>query len=274
MEIKANGIQIHYELSGKEGARVVVLSHSLGCSLAMWDPQLQSLEPNYRVLRYDTRGHGGTDAPSGAYTMDMLGADAIGLLDALGIDMVHWIGLSMGGMIGQCLALNHPHRLNSLALCDTAALIPEDAQPVWQERLNVARDKGMQALVESTLARWFTQPYLSRNPPAVNQIRRQFLATPVAGYIGCSEAIRRLDYLEQLPEIKKPTLFIVGEDDLGTPVATSEAMQQRIPGSRLVVLSSAAHLSNVEQAEAFNNALIEFLEDQRPAREKTRVNGG
>jgi 3-oxoadipate enol-lactonase len=274
MEIKANGIQIHYELSGKEGARVVVLSHSLGCSLAMWDPQLQSLEPNYRVLRYDTRGHGGTDAPSGAYTMDMLGADAIGLLDALGIDMVHWIGLSMGGMIGQCLALNHPHRLNSLALCDTAALIPEDAQPVWQERLNVARDKGMQALVESTLARWFTQPYLSRNPPAVNQIRRQFLATPVAGYIGCSEAIRRLDYLEQLPEIKKPTLFIVGEDDLGTPVAASEAMQQRIPGSRLVVLSSAAHLSNVEQAEAFNNALIEFLEDQRPAREKTRVNGG
>lgn len=263
MKIKANGIQINYELSGKEGASVVVLSHSLGCSLAMWDPQLQSLEPNYRVLRYDTRGHGGTDAPSGAYTLDMLGADAIGLLDALGIDMVHLVGLSMGGMIGQCLALNHANRLHSLTLCDTAAIIPEEAQPVWQERINVARDKGMQALVESTLERWFTQPYLSKNPPAVDLIRKQFLATSVAGYIGCSEAIRRLNYLERLAEVKKPALIIVGEDDHGTPVAASKAMHQRIPGSRLVVLPSAAHLSNLEQPEAFNNALIEFLQDQR-----------
>ena len=259
MKIKANGIQINYKLSGKKGASVVMLSHSLGCSVAMWEPQLNSLESNYRVLRYDTRGHGGTDAPSGAYTFDMLGADAIGLLDALGIDMVHLVGLSMGGMIGQCLALNHANRLHSLTLCDTAAIIPEEAQPVWQERINVALDKGMQALVESTLERWFTQPYLRKNPPAVNLIRKQFLATSVAGYIGCSEAIRSLNYLERLAEVKKPALIIVGEDDHGTPVAASKAMHQRIPGSRLVVLPSAAHLSNLEQPEAFNNALIQFL---------------
>ena len=260
MKIKVNGIQINYELSGNEGAGIVVLSHPLGCCLDIWDPQLHALEPHYRVLRYDTRGHGSTDAPSGAYNFNMLGCDAIGLLDALGIDMVHWVGLSMGGMIGQCLALNHPDRLHSLALCDTAAFIAEEAQPVWQERINVAREKGMEALVEPTLARWFTQPYLSKNPPAVNLIRKQFLATPVAGYVGCCEAIRSLNYLERLVEIEKPALIMVGEDDPGTPVAASEAMHKLIPGSRLVVLSSAAHVSNVEQADAFNDALIEFLE--------------
>ena len=262
MKVKANGIQINFELSGKKGASVLMLSHSLGCSLAMWKPQLQFLERDYRVLRYDTRGHGRTDAPSGAYTFNMLGADAIALLDVLGIDMVHWVGLSMGGMIGQFLALNHPDRIRSLALCDTAAIIPQEAQPLWRERIKAAGDKGMQVLVESTLERWFTRSYLRKNPPGVNLIRNQFLATPVAGYIGCSEAIRTLNYLEALAEIKKPTIIIVGEDDPGTPVATSKAMHKRIHGSKLVVIASAAHLSSVEQPEAFNNALIEFLKDQ------------
>ncbi|MEE9611908.1 MAG: alpha/beta fold hydrolase, partial [Desulfatiglandales bacterium] len=165
MQVKANGIQMNYELSGKEDAPMVVLSHSLGCNLAMWGPQLESLETHCRVLRYDTRGHGGSDAPEEAYSMDQLGDDAIGLLDALNIDLVHWIGLSMGGMIGQCLALNHAERLLSLALCDTAAVIPDEAQQMWQERIDTVRDKGMEALVQSTLERWFTPPYLSQNPP-------------------------------------------------------------------------------------------------------------
>ncbi len=130
MKITANGIQINYQLSGKEDEPVVVLSHSLGSSLAMWDPQMELLEARYKVLRYDIRGHGGSDAPEGAYTLDQLGGDAIGLLDALGIDVAHWVGLSMGGMIGQYLALNYADRLRSLALCDTAAIIPDDAQPV------------------------------------------------------------------------------------------------------------------------------------------------
>ncbi len=259
MQVKANGIQMNYELSGREDAPMVVLSHSLGCNLAMWDPQLESLETHYRVLRYDTSGHGGSDAPAEAYSMDQLGDDAIGLLDALNIDLVHWVGLSMGGMIGQCLALNHAERLLSLALCDTAAVIPDEAQSMWQERIDLVRDKGMEALVQSTLERWFTPPYLSQNPPGVELIRKHFLATPVAGYIGCSEAIRGLNYLERLSEIKTPTLIIVGEDDPGTPVAASEAMHERIPESRLAILMSAAHLSNIEQPEAFNKALMRFL---------------
>ncbi len=261
MKITANGIQINYQLSGKEDEPVVVLSHSLGSSLAMWDPQMELLEARYKVLRYDIRGHGGSDAPEGAYTLDQLGGDAIGLLDALGIDVAHWVGLSMGGMIGQYLALNYADRLRSLALCDTAAIIPDEAQPVWQERMDMARDKGMQALVQETVKRWFTLPYLGKNPGGVELIRKHFLATPVLGYIGCSEAIRVLNYLEDLSDIKIPTIIMVGEDDPGTPVAASEAMHERIPDSRLVVLHSAAHLSNIEQAEAFNSSLMGFLQE-------------
>jgi 3-oxoadipate enol-lactonase len=261
MQVAPNGIQIEYELSGRAAGPVVMLSHSLGSSLAMWNPQMAALEPHYRVLRYDTRGHGGSDAPAGAYTLDMLGDDAVGLLDKLGIGVVHWVGLSMGGMIGQRLALNYPERLLSLALCDTAAIMPKEAQPIWRERIDVARQKGMQALAQSTLERWFTPPYLGQNPPAVELIRKHFLTTPVTGYIGCSEAIRGLNDLERLSELTTPTLIIVGEEDPGTPVAASEAMHERIRDSRLVVLPSAAHLSNVEQPDAFNSALIEFLKE-------------
>jgi 3-oxoadipate enol-lactonase len=264
MKVKANGIQINYEMLGQEGGPVVVLSHSLGAGLAMWDPQIEVLAAHYRVLRYDTRGHGRTDAPAEAYTFEMLGDDAIGLLDALGIDVVNWVGLSMGGMIGQCLAVNYPHRLRTLALCDTAAVLSDEFKQTFQERVETVRSKGMQALAQLTLERWFTPPYLQENPPVVEKIRRQFLATPVAGYIGCIEALRHLDYLERLPQIKTPTLIIVGKEDLGTPVAASEAMHDRIPDSRLVVLPSAAHFSNVEQAQAFNNALMGFLEEHLP----------
>jgi 3-oxoadipate enol-lactonase len=259
MQIKANGIKINYEISAKENAPVVVLSHSLACSLVMWDPQLKALEPHFRVLRYDTRGHGGSYAPAGAYTLSQLALDVTALLDALDIDVVHFVGLSMGGMIGQCLALDHGRRLQSLTLCDTAAVIPDEAQPVWQERLDTVREKGMPALVDATLERWFTPAYLKQSHPEVGLIRRQILATPVAGYIGCSEAIRKLNYLDRLSEIKLPTLIMVGEDDPGTPVAAAEAIHARIAGSKLTVLPSAAHLSNIQQSEAFNAALLAFL---------------
>ncbi len=262
MRIKANGIRMNYELSGREKAPVVVLSHSLGCSLLMWNPQSDALSPHFQVLRYDTRGHGASEAPSGPYSLELLGKDVIGLLDALGVDRVHFVGLSMGGMIGQCLALNHRDRLKSLTLCDTAALVPSEAQPVWQERLDKARKKGMGALVEETLERWFTPAFLRQAPPMVKLIREQILATPVAGYMGCAEAIRRLNYLDRISEIKAPTLIMVGEDDPGMPVSSAEAMHEQIAGSRLVVLPSARHLSNVEQAEAFNAALLEFLKGQ------------
>jgi 3-oxoadipate enol-lactonase len=259
MLIKANGIQINYEFSGKKNAPVVMLSHSLGSSLVMWDPQMDALKPHFQVLRYDIRGHGRSEAPVEPYTLELLGDDAIGLMDALGIDRVHWIGLSMGGMIGQSIALNHRNRLKSLALCDTAAVIAAEAQLIWQERIDTARKKGMESQVQATMERWFTPPFLSLDSLRLALIRNQFLATPVQGYIGCSEAIRKLNYLDRLVEIRIPTLIMVGEDDPATPVAASEAMHKRIPKSKLVVIPSVRHFSNVEQSEVFSANLLTFL---------------
>jgi 3-oxoadipate enol-lactonase len=260
MQVRVNGVGINYELTGMKDAPVIMFSHSLGSNHHMWGPQMEAFSTRYGILRYDTRGHGKSEAPEGAYTLDQLGDDVVGLLDALGIDRVHWVGLSMGGMIGQNIALNHPGRLLSLALCDTAAAMPEESRPLFRERMDTARKAGMQALVQETLERWFTATFLARNPPEVEKIRDGFLETPVAGFIGCTEAIKDLDYMERLPEIRMPTLIIVGEEDPGTPVALAQAMHESIPGSILTILPSAAHLSNIEQAESFNRALDAFLE--------------
>ena len=262
MLINVNGIQINYELSGKEAAPVVVLSHSLGSSMVMWNPQLEVLEPHFRVLRCDMRGHGDSQATEGDYTLDLLAADAIGLLDALKIEKVHFVGLSIGGMIGQCLAINYSDRFKSLTLCDTSPVLPEDAKPLFKERMDLARTQGMRALVEGTMERWFTPPYRAQNPPAIDLIRNQFLTTSVTGFNGCSAAIMGLNYLDRLAEIKLPTLIMVGEDDPGTPVEASETIHELIPSSKLVVLPSAAHLSNIEQSEAFNSHLLSFLQTQ------------
>jgi 3-oxoadipate enol-lactonase len=259
MQTTANGNSIYYEISGPEGAPVVMLSQSLACTSAMWHPQVPVLEKKYRVLRYDTRGHGRSGAPGGAYSLDMLGDDAVGLLDALAIKAVHWCGLSMGGMIGQNLGLRHADRVHSLTLCDTSSRIPPEMRPVWNERIETAASKGMAALVDSTIERWFTAPYRAKNPPEVQAVRELVLKTPPAGYIGCCHAIRDLDYTGLLGRIEKPTLVIVGADDPATPVAAAEAIAKAIPGARLKVIANAAHISNIEQAGAFNQALTEFL---------------
>ena len=262
MRMKANGIQMNYELSGKKESPVIVLSHSLASSLVMWNPQMDALNPHFQVLRCDMRGHGKSDVTPGSYTLELLAEDVIGLLDALDIDRVHFVGLSIGGMIGQSLALNHLHRLRSLALCDSASIIPQEAQPIWQERINKALSKGMEAQVDETMERWFTPSFFKQSSPMLEIIRKQILATPVQGYIGCAEAIRKLNYLDQLSKIKIPTLIMVGEDDPGTPVSASEAMHKQLSNSKLIILLSARHLSNIEQAEAFNSTLLKFLKDQ------------
>ena len=262
MKVDVNGIGIHYELSGKQERPVVALSHSLSTNLAMWDAQIAALEDDFQVLRYDTRGHGSSDAPAGPYTLEQLAQDAICLLDHLGFDRNDFIGISMGGMIGQALALNYPERLHSLVLCDTTSVMPAEAQPIWKDRIDNANKHGLQALVDETLDRWFTPPYLNENPLPVQRIRDQILTTPVAGFVGCSEAICRLDYLDRLSEIRLPVLIIVGEDDPGTPVSASEAIHERIEGSQLKIIPSARHLCNVERAYEFNELVLSFLKDQ------------
>jgi 3-oxoadipate enol-lactonase len=264
MRIKTATIATNYELSGPKNAAIVMLSHSLGSNLHMWDPQMSALEKGFQVLRYDTRGHGASDVPEDAYSLDQLVADAVALLDALGIRKVDFVGLSMGGMIAQGLALKHADRVDRLVLCDTSAYMPPEAQPIVQERIDAAQKGGMAALVDSTLARWFTPPYLQKQGAGVAMIRNIFLTSPVAGYIGCSEAIRRLNYIAELPRITHPTLIMVGKEDPGTPVAAAQAIHERIAGSRLVVIPSASHLSNIEQAGVFRQNLLEFL--SRPIR--------
>lgn len=259
MKINSNGVHIHYELSGKTDAPAVLLSHSLASSMIMWQPQLAVLEDLFQVIRYDMRGHGNSEVPEGPYTLEMLADDVAALLNVLEIDKIHFVGLSIGGMIGQGFALKHQHRLLSLVLCDTASLTPPEAHPVLENRIKTAVQEGMSSQVDETMARWFSQGFLDSDRPEVGLIRQQVLATAVTGYGGCLEAIKDLDYYRRLPEITVPTLVIVGEDDPGTPVSASVAIHEQITGSKLVILPDAQHLSNIEQDTAFNEALLDFF---------------
>jgi 3-oxoadipate enol-lactonase len=259
MKLAVNGINVNYTLDGPASAPVVTLSHSLATDLSMWEPQMSALTSRYRVLRYDTRGHGGTDAPAGAYSLDTLAEDARQMLAALDIEQTHWIGLSMGGMIGQTLALRAPGLFRSLALCDTSSRIPAEAKPLWDERIRTAESQGMEPLVEPTIARWFTPPFREQKKDVVDQVRGMIRRTNPRGYAGCCHAIAALDITDRLPAITLPTIVIVGADDQGTPVAASQTIQAQIKGAHLVVLDAAAHLSNMEQPAKFTQALVDFL---------------
>jgi 3-oxoadipate enol-lactonase len=259
MKVSANGINVNYTLDGPAGAPVVTLSHSLAADLTMWDPQLKALAATYRVLRYDTRGHGGTDAPAGPYTLEQLAEDAKALLGVLGIARTHWVGLSMGGMIGQTLALSSPGLFLSLSLCDTSSRIPAEAKPLWQERIATAESQGMEPLVEPTIGRWFTAPFREARKDVVDPVRARIRTTNPRGYAGCCAAIAELDLTDRIGVIKLPTLIVVGEEDQGTPVAASRAIQAQIAGSQLEIIKSASHLSNLEQPETFTRILTTFL---------------
>jgi len=257
MKAKSNGIGINYTVEGK--GPWVVLSHSLACNFSMWDVQAEPLKRRYSVLRFDTRGHGGSDAPHGAYTLDMLTEDLLGLLDSLGIEETHFVGLSMGGMIGMTFALAHPGRFRSLVLCDTSSRIPSEAAPVWEGRIKTAAEQGMEALVESTLQRWFTEAFYKSNKAMMKRVGQMIRTTRPTGYIGCCHAIPNINLTDRLGAISCPVQVIVGEQDVGTPVAMSRAIHDAIPGSKLVIIPSASHLSNLEQPEIFNEALLSFL---------------
>lgn len=257
MKIKTNGIEINCEIAG-EGPWVT-LSHSLACNLHMWDDQMAVLTKHYKVLRFDTRGHGQSSAPPGPYTLEQMADDVKGLLDALGIKQTHWVGLSMGGMIGETFALKYPGVFRSLVLADTTSRRPPNADQMWGDRVKLAQDKGMGALVESTLARWFTEPYRNTHQDVMARIGAAIRDTPVAGFAGCCQAIARIDLLDRLHEIKCPVLIMVGDQDHGTPPEMARQIHQNLPGSELQIIASAAHISNIEQTAVFNKALLDFL---------------
>lgn len=251
-----DGCRLAWHLEGPDNAAVVMLSNSLGTDHRMWDPQFSLLRERYRVLRYDTRGHGASEAPGGAFSMDRLGRDVIELLDELQLERVHFCGLSMGGMTGQWLGVHAPERLSSLILCNTSAYMGPASS--WQQRIDRIRSQGMAAVADAVVSRWFTPGFQQHDPQAVARIKAMLLATDPQGYTACCAAIRDMDQRPTASLIRTRTLVIAGDEDTATPPADSEALVAAIPQARLHRLS-AAHLSNIEQAAGFSHALLDFL---------------
>ncbi|MEW6334217.1 MAG: 3-oxoadipate enol-lactonase [Thermodesulfobacteriota bacterium] len=257
-KVPVNGVELAYRFDGPEDGPVVMMSNSLMSDHRMWDTTVPALADRYRVLRYDTRGHGRSGLTSGPYSIAMLADDAVGLLDTLGIPRVHMVGLSMGGMIAQQMGARFGGRTLSLSLCDTASEMPP--RSMWEERFAIARTQGMAGLVDAAIQRWFTPGYIAREPQPIEKVRRMILATPVEGFIACGSAVRDMAQTTMLLQVKAPTLIIVGRHDPGCTVEQATVIHRMIDGSEMIVLEDAAHLSNIEQAQAFNSALRGFID--------------
>lgn len=256
--LRAHDVELHYELSGPEGAPVVVFSNSVGTTLEMWDAQAAALARSHRVLRYDTRGHGRSPAVARKLSVTDLADDLAGLVDALKLGPVHLVGLSLGGMTAQAFAARYPERLASLALVATSAFMPPAS--AWDDRIALVRAKGMAGLVDAVITRWFTPAFVASGAPGIAATREHFVANDPEGYIACCEAIRDMDLRPSLAAIKAPTLIVAGADDPATPVSMSEEMRVGIPGAELVVLPRAAHLIAVERPRALTTHLVSFWE--------------
>ncbi len=258
-KIVANGVETAYRFDGPAAGRVVLLSNSLMSNYDMWDWTVPALADRYRVLRYDTRGHGRSATPPGPYAMAQLADDAAALIDALGLGAVHVAGLSMGGMIAQQLGARYPDKVLSLSLCDTASEMPP--RSLWEERLSIAREQGIPGLVDGTLKRWFTEAFHRRSPEDIAKVRAMILGTGVEGYMGCACAVRDMAQSTMCLSIRAPTLVMTGRHDPACTVAQSTVLHRLIDGSRLAIVEDAAHLANIEQPEAFNRLLRGFLDE-------------
>jgi 3-oxoadipate enol-lactonase len=257
MHVKANGISINTQIDGPEGAPWLIFSNSLMTNLAMWDDQVAALKGSYRILRYDQRGHGGTQVTDGKYTFDILTADVVALMDALSIKRAHLAGISMGGMTALFLAQRHPDRFNRIAACDCGpASTPAGAQQ-WSERIDIAAQKGMEGLVDVTVNRWFPPEFVATKAPVLDKVRGMIRSTPMKGFAGCAAALSDYDLRPGLPGIKVPVLCVVGTKD--ATVGGMEQISAAVPESKLVKLEGAGHLSNLEQPAAFTYAIRDFL---------------
>ncbi len=252
---------LHHILTGPRDAPVVAFSNSLGTTLAMWDTVIPRLADRYRILRYDTRGHGGSATRDAPAEIDDLAGDLLRLLDELGIARIHAVGLSLGGMTMQALASAAPDRVTSLTLMATAAYMPSEAS--WNARAATVREEGTRAIVEATLARWFTPGFPERRPDVVEPIRQAFAACDAAGYAVCCGAIGRMDLRPRLASITAPTLVVAGREDPATPPAMAEEICRGIAQAELVTLPRAAHLLAVERPEAAGSYLAQFLDRHR-----------
>jgi 3-oxoadipate enol-lactonase len=257
MPIKTiNGEPFNILVEGKADGPALLFSNSLSSNLHMWDAQAEALKDRFRVIRYDSRGHGKSVAKAEPYSIAQLGQDALAILDALKIENAHFCGLSKGGMVGQWLLTHHRDRIGKAVLANTAAQMPPPE--LWNGRIRNVSQNGMKAIVDATIERWFTKGFVERAPNVIADVRKMIASTPAQGYCGCCAAIRDMDQRESIRGITNPVLLISGAHDPATTPAMMELMRERIPGARWTSLD-ASHISAMEQPDAFTSALQGFL---------------
>jgi 3-oxoadipate enol-lactonase len=259
------GRNICYDVVGPESGQVVAFSHSLAADLGMWAEQVPALAAaGYRVLRIDLRGHGGSGAPPAPYTIDALADDVIAVLDGLSVSLCHFVGLSIGGMIGQSLGLRHAGRVQSLMLCDTQTQSPADAATRWGPRIDAVLKAGsLEPITDATIARWLTDDFRKKHPGRWKQIRDSIVGCGPTGYIGCAQAIAKFNFTERLKSVNTPTLVVCGTDDPSAGSAESRHIASLFPNGSYDDFPGARHLPNVEQPEAFNRVLLNWLGTQK-----------
>ncbi len=265
MLLSLNGRRIAYDLLGEERAPVMCFTHSLAADGGMWAEQVPALlGAGFRVLRLDMRGHGGSEPVPGPYTMSQLAGDVDAALGALGFERVHYIGLSIGGMIGQAFALEHGRRLISAMWCDTLPASPQGARDVWDQRMSTVRQaESLEPLADATVERWLTEGLKQRRPQRWAQIRDGVAATTSAGYLGCCDAILGFDFTRQLSSVKAPVLVVCGSDDVGTPPEQNRQIAGLVPGARYEEIGAARHFPNVEHPDTFNRIMLGWLNQHR-----------
>jgi 3-oxoadipate enol-lactonase len=264
MLLSLNGRRVYFDLVGPRNAPTVCFAHSLSSDGGMWAEQmLPLLSAGYRVLRLDMRGHGGSQPVQGDYSMDDLVGDVKGALDVLEIWKVHYIGLSIGGMIGQGFALAHPDRLVSAMFCDTQPSTPPGSAASWEERKAAVRAAGgLSTVADGTMDRWFTPEFKTVNPARWREIRDIIVGTSAPGFLGCAAAIQNFNFEDRLHTVKTPTLVVCGDEDPGTPPERNKFIAAKIPGGRYEEIAAARHLPNVERPEAFNRIMLGWLAAQ------------
>jgi len=261
MKAEANGIAIDYVIDGPEGAPWITFSTGISNDTSMWDGHVAGLADRYRLLRYDSRGHGASEATAGAYTFEQLTGDVLSLWDALGIERSHLVGIGLGGMTAMALALDRPERVSALVAAACRAALTPNYEAIWPPMIETARASGIEAIVERTASRWFPEPFREANPETMKKVRAMIRRTSLDGYLGCIAALLTLDLGGRVQDLAVPTLFVSGAEDLlGGPPAMMRELAESVAGARHVTLPGAGHICNIANAEGFTRALGEFLD--------------
>ena len=259
MNVEANGVTFNCRVEGRDGAPWVTFGNSLATDLSMWDDQVAALKDDFRIVRYDKRGHGATLAVGERYSMDTLVHDVVAIWNALGIDRSHFVGLSIGGRTGLRLAINHPDRMLSAVISNTRADVPKPIRKLWAARIDTARRHGMEGLIDTTVERWCSPSFFATGTPVLDKMRAMVRSTSVEGYIGGAQALMDHDDRSRLGDIGLPCLFIAGHDDSSAAPENMKAMSEAVRGARFVELAPAGHIANMEQPAAYNGILRDFL---------------